>query len=955
MSALVKKEVRLLLPSFGIACLLALANVFWPDAHGVWSAFVHVLSFIACPSVVIMLALSSFGAEVSSGNFSGLLAQPVPRWKIWQTKLGLLAAALLVIGILWSAIFYFRAVPSAEFTTMGEVYDALVSAGLFGLVVFSGGLWTVLLLRQVAAAFWFTLLVPGILLTILVAIFGGQPSFDLLEGMIVTVLGVYSLAGLFFARWLFLRAQDLQWSGGAIALPEIPNLSVPFVSAGVRRAWHPRIALWRKELQLHQSQLVMALVLAGLHLGVILVRKSCNVGGSPNLAACLFSFWGLWFVMPLLVGCAAVAEERKLGTLEGQLCLPAGRRMQFTVKFLMALVLSVLFGALVPLAFEGERILPGVHFEFSLSTPYFAQTSLVWLSLANCLVSLNALLPCLTFIGLAAGIGTVAFYTSSLARNTLQTLAPAVMGVLVVWPLLILPVALRFWGWDIGRGPLIYLIGTPMVVLTLLALAFWNFQQPRPGWKLGGGNLVGFAAALILAGVVTSAVYHRFWEKFTPFEPAHGAARLSLANPPLLKSQWGTLQTRLPDGRVSLLWNIGVTDGNPLNAMLGNLKMEGFDHKFINGSNWVDAESIAGQWVGLKTDGTLWTSEKPFAARWWRTGLWEYHEDEVFHLQPFGQETNWNSFTPFVFSMLLVKNDGTLWQWGDVQFDSRHQTWPGLRAFTPRQLGTDTNWSRAFQADFQGNDRCCLQKTDGSVWRPVGNSRPAAGQPAVRPPMEQLGPGLTVQRVSRMDLDAYRGTAAIALNGFQYQVGVRNDGTFRILARQAPSAHDYEFKQIPPWLPADLQIGTGTHWLAMAGSGGKIIMLKDDGTLWLWDFPSRLPTLRNPDHFDSAIQQTVPTRLGNHSDWVAIADGDSFLSFAATRLGNHSRLVAIPYENPLVSLAADGSLWFWPVDRANLLRQARAAVDPGNPSSQFESLLDFSRKPQLLGNIFNQD
>ena len=34
-----------------------------------------------------------------------------------------------------------------------------------------------------------------------------------------------------------------------------------------------------------------------------------------------------YVVMPLLVGSAAVAEERKIGTLESQLCLPANRHM----------------------------------------------------------------------------------------------------------------------------------------------------------------------------------------------------------------------------------------------------------------------------------------------------------------------------------------------------------------------------------------------------------------------------------------------------------------------------------------------------------------------------------------------------------------------------------------------------------------------------------------------------
>ena len=41
----------------------------------------------------------------------------------------------------------------------------------------------------------------------------------------------------------------------------------------------------------------------------------------------------LWLLIPWLMGCVAIAEERKLGTMESQLCLPVNRRLQFAVKF----------------------------------------------------------------------------------------------------------------------------------------------------------------------------------------------------------------------------------------------------------------------------------------------------------------------------------------------------------------------------------------------------------------------------------------------------------------------------------------------------------------------------------------------------------------------------------------------------------------------------------------------
>jgi hypothetical protein len=45
-----------------------------------------------------------------------------------------------------------------------EFFPEVLRGHLFTLVAFSGGLWTKLSLRQTGAAFWFTILIPGLLL-----------------------------------------------------------------------------------------------------------------------------------------------------------------------------------------------------------------------------------------------------------------------------------------------------------------------------------------------------------------------------------------------------------------------------------------------------------------------------------------------------------------------------------------------------------------------------------------------------------------------------------------------------------------------------------------------------------------------------------------------------------------------------------------------------------------------
>ena len=104
MNPLVKKEIRLLLPSFLVSLLLALSIWLLPEHLGSKSGIINgflVFPFFFCPVMLVITALNSFGSEFSSGTFSLLLAQPVPRARIWWTKTLLLAVAVLLVWFVW--------------------------------------------------------------------------------------------------------------------------------------------------------------------------------------------------------------------------------------------------------------------------------------------------------------------------------------------------------------------------------------------------------------------------------------------------------------------------------------------------------------------------------------------------------------------------------------------------------------------------------------------------------------------------------------------------------------------------------------------------------------------------------------------------------------------------------------------------------------------------------------
>ncbi len=156
MSALVKKEIRLLLPSWSVAVLLALVQ-----------AIIRPYNFYAACLLffgLTIMALTTIGRETSLNTFSLLLAQPAERMRIWQTKLSVLAFAFLTVFGVWLVAFGIAFMHSNDDASdQASSYNLFITICLIATATFTGGLWTTLLLRQIAGAFWLTLLVPAVL------------------------------------------------------------------------------------------------------------------------------------------------------------------------------------------------------------------------------------------------------------------------------------------------------------------------------------------------------------------------------------------------------------------------------------------------------------------------------------------------------------------------------------------------------------------------------------------------------------------------------------------------------------------------------------------------------------------------------------------------------------------------------------------------------------------------
>jgi ABC-type transport system involved in multi-copper enzyme maturation permease subunit len=864
MNALIKKEIRLLLPSW-LAVLLLEVVLPWLgyDIAGP----INVMPFLFFLGM-ILLALDSFGREFSLGTFQSLLSQPIERRQIWRTKITVLlfAAALIFAAYFASCELRFPVWQANPSIIEGDFRNAMFGSGAALFVAMAGGLWAALLLRQIAAAFWIAILAPAGLLTTIMFFFPDRFSnMDrIVETALYSAAGLYSVFGFWLARRLFHRAQDVAWTGGVISFSTWRYFDSGSELSGAVRRRRPVTALFRKEFQLHSVSLICACALLALHIGVFFLRILYVNSHRYSLAAGVSDyFWALWLVMPLVIGCTAVAEERKLGVADGQFSLPVSRRLQFAIKFIPAMIFGTLLGGVMPMLLEAVAAHFGAPNEFFKLENYASNDffpTFVWFQIS--------------IVALAAGMSAAAFFASTLARSFLQALGLAIVIATVCG------VAASFIGhiWA-GQASFLRIIPVPLSLRILIAiptmavlylwLACRNFSCFQESGRLWRRNVFGVIGALLFVFVSSAAIYNRPWEIFEPAEPAHGPAIFSPGNPPKLNNDFVNLFVRLPDGRVwfdSLEFSVAGKPG--LLKDIWYLLIHPWPAKsagprqFIAGSNWISATACRVDWcdfggttpskaihvvgyldtVGIKSNGTLWISSEA------KPKVWTGGE-----MMQFGDETNWQQVARWYRegfgNFLLLKNDGTLWRWGTNRFDwnDLQTNWPTVRAFNPRQIGTNSDWK---EVSCNPGERFA-RKTDGSVWSVLFNEKTGRDEFERQTDLGQV----EFQTLS------YMPNFALAY--------VRKDGT--LWACNTYLGVNSGF----------LRVGKETNWRAVAVAWHCLVALKSDGSLWKWDLPEK-------SIGEAAI--ISPTRLSVHNDWVALTQ----------TLGG------------TVSLAADGSLWLWP-------------------------------------------
>jgi ABC-type transport system involved in multi-copper enzyme maturation permease subunit len=502
----------------------------------------------------------------------------------------------------------------------------------------------------------------------------------------------------------------MQWTGGTLVTPAWLKFKGKQGSATGNRSTGPIRALIQKELRSHAISLLMAVVLLVIHVCVsALRRKQPGTGHWQDLLYGLGAFiWVLWFGVPILIGCSSISEERKLGTLETQFCLAITRRTQFFVKLGVALFLGTLFGGCMPSLIEGLAATMGLPTEL----PGWQQSG--WMaSVGFC-------------CALAAVLVLVSFYASSFTRNVLQACSAAVVAGCGFAAVAFLGMEKSYGGLFtffmthpvviLWRGPLMFWIAGPSLLLVVFGLAFHNFKRLQIGWDLWIRNLVAVLGALGLVILTTILVWNRIWESALNFEPRHGPPQLRGPVEAKTCSVGDVPLVLLPDGR---MW--AATTFRP--TALKGPSEDSRDYylpvpvptsgKFLESSNWIDLAGGSMGAAGIRSDGSLWRIGG--AWRLGRISTNSGNSEQRFppmKMERVGDDGTWKQAVYGAGCFLALKRDGTLWGWGINQYG---QLGPGPKTVTNLfgRVSLDSDWA----AIYASGSTVTGVKRDGSVWK----------------------------------------------------------------------------------------------------------------------------------------------------------------------------------------------------------------------------------------------
>jgi alpha-tubulin suppressor-like RCC1 family protein len=281
---------------------------------------------------------------------------------------------------------------------------------------------------------------------------------------------------------------------------------------------------------------------------------------------------------------------------------------------------------------------------------------------------------------------------------------------------------------------------------------------------------------------------------------------------------------------------------------------------FSQNGCWKQIKSGRAHTIAIKNDGTLWAwGSNTYGQRGDNTGT-----ASILTAVQIGTENNWQQIVAGDYHSLAIKNNGTLWAWGQNNL-GQLSGGPTANIVVPTQIGTDNNWQQVTT----GRQHSTAIKLDGTLWAWGYNGNGAIGDGTLIDKLvpTQIGTDTNWLKVT----DGYYHTLAIKNNFTLWSWGWNVNGEIGI-------------GTISDAVLIPTQVGTNADWIQIAGGNAHSVAIKINGTLWCWGANSA-GQLGN----GLSLDLLVPTQIGNQNNWLKVEAG----------LGHN------------IALKTDGTLWTW--------------------------------------------
>lgn len=390
-----------------------------------------------------------------------------------------------------------------------------------------------------------------------------------------------------------------------------------------------------------------------------------------------------------------------------------------------------------------------------------------------------------------------------------------------------------------------------------------------------------------------------------------------------------TVGPSLPPGKVTpqLSYNYGnvrvlISNDGSLwrwdtvpNGAISGLKLPEAPKRIDAQSNWCQVATMLSHAAALKTDGTLWAWAENRAGGLGQSDPALQTAVQAADPVQIGSDTNWTHIAIGAAHSLALKNDGSLWAWGQ---NDRGQIGDGTKSnkFAATQIGSDRDWSAVSAGHFTS----FALKNDGSLWGWGFSNGPAGDQ-------------LLPRRI-----EAGGRFATISANDFLL-LALRSDGTLWISGANAAITASAYVKTPTPNL---VQIGKDNDWSEIYAGFCCFFARKKDSSWWFSGMsqgsgplpaPRRLPLsfdawsfVAKDGHAFFLTRDGVVWLLDIQPDTgkyaAAVRKLKRFVNQATAHLPGHPRLVN-PYNGPIRPVLR--KVWSLPSDASQEKVESRQA------------------------------